>query len=237
MTAASDRITLPIPDIYAQAHAAALAGFVRPGSHLDGPTRRAIVEESRAARDCAHCAARAEALSAAVVDGAHSTVSDLSPHLVELVHRLTTDPGRLTHAWFEGTIAGGVTEPQYVEIAGLIGTSTIADTWTTALVGAPPVLPAAEQRTPSGETNPHLADIGAYVGVMDLEHPLPRFKGARQSANITRALALVPSAVDEFWDLFMPHYRPMATEDGDEMQRPQIELVASRTSALNECFY
>jgi hypothetical protein len=73
--------------------------------------------------------------------------------------------------------------------------------------------------------------------VRDVDQPLSRFEGRRVSANIARTLAMIPSAVDEFGGIFMPHYSPMATEEGDEFGRSQIEFVASRTSALHECFY
>lgn len=236
MTAPAEPTTLPIPEEFTQLHEAALAGFAAAGSWFDGTTRRAIVEESRAARDCAFCAERAAALSLASLTGAHTTVSELPSGLVEVVHRLTTDSGRLTRAWFDDVLTSGVTREQYVEASGLIGTSTIADTFATAIDGAPRELAAAEGGAPSGERNQQLADVGAYVGVMDYDHPHPRFAD-RPAPNICRALALVPSAVDEFWELFSPHYRPMSAKAEHEFGRSQIEFVASRTSALNECFY
>ncbi|MBT5773460.1 MAG: hypothetical protein HOH95_03690 [Dehalococcoidia bacterium] len=236
MTAPADVSSLPIPESFEVVHEQARGRFVSAGSFLDGATRRAIVEEARAARECGLCARRSEALSAASVDGEHSTVTELKPGLVELAHGVVTDSGRLTQAWFGGVIASGVTREQYVEAAGLLGSSTIADTFAVALTGEPAVLDASVDGEPSGVSNAALVDVGAYVGLMDHEHPHPKFAG-RPAPNICRALAMVPSAVDEFWDLFMPHYQPMAEADGHEVGRSQIEFVAARTSALNECFY
>ena len=236
MTARTDVSGVPIPETLERVHEQARGRFVRAGSFLDGATRRAMVLEARAARECGLCARRAEALFAASVEGEHETVTELAPGLVELAHRVVTDSGRLSRAWFEGVIAAGVTPEQYVEAAGLIGSSTIADTFAVALTGEPAVLGASEGGEPSGVSNEALVDVGAYVGLMDYEHPLPRWEG-RPAPNICRALAMVPSAVDEFWDLFVPHYQPMAEADGHEVRRSQIEFVASRTSALNECFY
>ena len=133
-------------------------------------------------------------------------------------------------------IASGVSREQYVEAAGLVGTSTIADTLATALTGAPRELGAPEDGAPTGEANQQLVDLGAYVEMMDLEHPHPRFAD-RAAPNICRALALVRSAMDEFWGLFSPHYRPAETDPEDVYGRSQIEFVASRTSAINGCFY
>jgi hypothetical protein len=236
MTAPPEPTTLSVPETLTSIHEAALAGFVRPGSHFDGATRRAIVEESRAARDCTYCEERAAALSPASASGEHTSVTDIPANLVEAVHRLTTDSGRLTRAWFESVLESGVGAEQYVEASGLIGTSTIADTFATAIEGAPRKLAAPDGGTPSGESNDQLADVGAYVGVMDYDYPHPRFEG-RPAPNICRALAMVPSAMDEFWELFTPHYSPMSAKAEHEFGRSQIEFVASRTSALNECFY
>ncbi len=237
MTAPADVSSLPIPESFEQVHEQARGRFVSAGNFLDGATRRAVVLEARAARNCGLCAQRSEALSATSVDGEHETVTELAPGLVELAHRVVTDSGRLTQAWFDGVIASGVTREQYVEAAGLIGSSTIADTFAMALTGEPAVLGAWENGEPSGVSNTALVDVGAYVGLMDHEHPHPKFAG-RPVPNICRALAMVPSAINEFWDLFMPHYQPMETaEEGHEVGRSQIEFVAARTSALNECYY
>lgn len=106
----------------------------------------------------------------------------------------------------------------------------------TALADGPPALAPAEAGEPTRESNPHVVDGGGHVPIMDFAHPLPGWEG-RWAANIGRALALVPASVDEFWRVFRPHYMPMATDESSEVQRPQIEFVASRTSAINECFY
>jgi hypothetical protein len=236
MTAPAEIGSLPVPERFEQVHEQARGRFVSAGSFLDGATRRAIVEEARAARECGLCARRTEALSVAAVGGEHETVTELPSGLVELAHRVVTDSGRLSQAWFESVLASGVTREEYVEAAGLLGSSTIADTFAVALTGEPAVLGASEAGEPSGVSNTALVEVGAYVGLMDHEHPHPKFAG-RPAPNICRALALVPSAIDEFWDLFMPHYQPMAEADGHEVGRSQIEFVAARTSALNECFY
>lgn len=234
MTTSTDPTAIDIPERYTVVHDRAHAQFVAPGTSLDGAARRAVVEESRAARSCALCAERREALSYAGVEGEHTTVTDLDAASVELVHRGTTDPGRLTRAWTNEVLAAGLSEAAYVEIAGLIGTSTIADTFATALGDGPRELAPPEAGAPSGEVNAHPGDIGARVAVMDAERPLPGWEG-RYVPHIGRALGLVPASMREFWGLFSPHYRPLETEG--EMQRPQVEFVASKTSAINECFY
>jgi len=243
MTAPAEIGSLPIPESFEQVHEQARGRFVSPASFLDGETRRSLVLEARVARSCDLCARRLDALSAASVDGEHDTVTDLAGDsaelpqgLVELAHKVVTDSGRLSQAWFESVLASGVTREEYVEAAGLIGSSTIANTFAVALTGEPAVLGPSQDGAPSGVSNEELVDVGAYVGLMDHEHPHPKFAG-RAAPNICRALAMVPSAVDEFWDLFMPHYQPMAEADGHEVGRSQIEFVAARTSALNECFY
>lgn len=92
----TDTAPLTIPDAVANAHEQALARFSRPGASFGGGTRRAIVEEARAARGCDSCARRSEALSDADVEGAHERATDLLAGVVEFVHRLVTDPGWLT---------------------------------------------------------------------------------------------------------------------------------------------
>ncbi len=243
MTGLSDDADLTVPPAVAAAHAAALRRFAAPGAFLDGATRRALVEATRAARACRLCASRRAALSPAAVAGTHERAGHdgaLGAPLVELAHRLTTDPGRVTTAWFDALIAAGLSREEYVEATGLVGAATVVDTHAVALGGVVPSLPGPEPGEPSGEANPVVVDAGARVPIMDADRPLPpwdRRPGPGKVANIARALALVPFAQHEFWDVFTPHYRPLQLEPGDAMGRPQIEFVASRTSALNACFY
>ena len=60
--------------------------------------------------------------------------------------------------------------------------------------------------------------------------------------NIARALSSVPREALKFWDLMHRMYlvTPMAYELGDakrDINRAQIELVASRASSVLGCFY
>ena len=68
------------------------------------------------------------------------------------------------------------------------------------------------------------------------------FPGGR-TGNVVRAMSLVPEAVRLLKTLSAAHYVAMdlvgqpGTNGDRAISRPQIELVAGRVSALNECFY
>ena len=59
--------------------------------------------------------------------------------------------------------------------------------------------------------------------------------GLPGAPNIARSMGSVPSAVALFFTAFRGHYAlrdiPLA------VSQPQAEFVASRVSALNQCFY
>ena len=68
------------------------------------------------------------------------------------------------------------------------------------------------------------------------------FPGGR-TANVVRAMSLVPDAVRMLQRLSSAHYLPLelvpspGNSGGRALDRLQIELIAGRVSALNECFY
>ena len=60
--------------------------------------------------------------------------------------------------------------------------------------------------------------------------------------NVIRALSLVPEAVRDLTTLLNVHYLSLGRmggglDTGRALDRAQIELIAGRVSALNECFY
>jgi hypothetical protein len=65
--------------------------------------------------------------------------------------------------------------------------------------------------------------------------------GAGRTPNVMRAMSLVPEEVRGLLDLGEAHYlsteRMMDLRAGRALDRAQMELVAGRVSALNECFY
>ena len=63
-------------------------------------------------------------------------------------------------------------------------------------------------------------------------------------AEVERALSLVPAEVEVLSGIADTHYmafryvtNPRHAEPGRALDRTQTELVASRVSAINECFY
>ena len=67
------------------------------------------------------------------------------------------------------------------------------------------------------------------------------FPVTRQVPNVLRALTLAPDEVRGWRDISHAQYvtesEMMSMGSSRALTREQIELVAGRTSALNECFY
>src|SRR5438105_3743900 len=130
------------PDIV-DAHNVAWTRISRPGAWLDGETRVAIAAETRHAATCGLCARRKLALSPHAIDGRHDGLGVLPERMVEQIHRIVTDPGRLTRRWFESVSALGTSDVEYVETVGVLVTVVSIDTFCRAIGVPPHALPAS----------------------------------------------------------------------------------------------
>ena len=200
------------------------------GTWLSGADRVAAIAEARQALRCELCRARLEALSPMMVAGKHDSISNMPELAVDLIHRLTTDPGRLSKDWASQVIES-ITEEAYVELATVICVQYVIDSYSRCL-GAPlRELPVAGEGEPSRIRPQGVGDVGAWVS-QSLDKSL---------ANVSRAASLVPDTENLWRELVQIHYS-RGPEFADliwdrALTRPQVELLASTVSALNECFY
>ena len=198
---------LPVGDEVAVAHTATLHAISEPGAWWSGADRLAIAGETRAAQ------------------GVRDSEDVLPPITVEAIHRIRNESGRITRRWFDHLIDMGLQPEGYVEVASVVASMVIVDTFAQG-VGLPlPPLPDAVPGAPSFERSDDVVDAGAYL-------PLAR----EGRAHILRSLGLVPSASELFFRTFNPSYY-MHPNQEFALTRAQVELVASRVSAVNECFY
>jgi len=236
----------PIRDDLSAAHARAWARIARPGTWWDGAARVAIAAETRNATLCRLCRRRKEALSPLSIEGAHDGLGQLCEIVVEVVHRLRTDPGRLGEPWYREVIARGLTAAQYVEIVSVVAHVVAIDTMARGLGLEALRLPDPKPGSPS-HYRPEVAKLsGAWVPWVEPadagEVEAGIYPSDRPPANIMKAMSLVPTEVRSFFDLVAHQYLP-----GDVMREfsreyraishAQIELLAARVSALNRCLY
>lgn len=247
MTAVSyARAPIPVRDDLAAAHRRAWERLARPGNWWTSFERGAMAAEIRNAWGCPLCRERKAALSPYTIVGEDVRVSTLSEPVVDVIHRVVTDPGRLTKTWFEQTLARGLSEAAYVEIIAVIVTVVSIDSFCRGVGVAPHPLPLPGDGEPSRYRPAAARDEGAWVATV----PSGRSGGADAdiyagqpgpAANVIRALSLVPDAVRQLQDLSAAHYLPpkeiMDLTRGRSINRAQIELVAGRVSAQRQCFY
>jgi hypothetical protein len=237
---------IDIRDDLAAAHARAWARIARPGSWWDGAARVAIAAETRHASSCALCRRRKEALSPLSVAGTHDSLGQLPDLVVEVAHRVRTDPGRLSERWYHSVLAAGLTEEQYVETVSVVAHVVAIDTMARGLGLEAPPLPRPESGSPSRRRPASAKPGGAWVPWIEPADAGEEESGIypidRPPANIMKAMSLVPDEVRSFFDLVTHQYLPgPAMRDFAREYRAishaQIELLAARVSALNRCLY
>lgn len=205
---------LPVGDEAAVAHNAALDAIAEPGAWWSGSDRLAIAEKARVVPDRAWRAA-----------GSPDAAQGPYAKTVEAIHGIRHDSGGITRRWFDGIVNDeGLQPEEYVELASVVASVVIVDTFAQGVGLPPPALPEAVPGAPSFERSDDVVEAGAYL-------PLAR----EGRAHILRSLGLVPSASQLFFHTFNPSY--MRSNREFALTRAQVELVASRVSAVNECFY
>lgn len=203
------------------------------GTWWTGAQRVAILAESRASESCEFCSARAEAVSPYAVEGAHATserADELPLDAIDAIHRISSDPGRLTREWVEG-VCGSIGEEPYVELAAIVATRYAVDGFAVGLGVEPRPLPDAGEGEPTRIRPEGVGDVGAFVS-QSLDKRL---------ANVSRAASLVPDTMD-IWTSTVTQQYSRGMEFAElvwdrPLGRPQVEVVAATVSRLNECFY
>ncbi len=232
----------PIRADLAEAHRRAWAHIAAPGTWLTGAERVAVAEETRRARGCASCRDRKAALSPDSLEGEHDRGGVLPPLLADAVHRLTTDAARLTARWYRSLLAQGLAPETYVEAIGVAVLAISVDRFHHAMGLALEPLPPPQPGEPTRVRPEGLVEGEAWVPMQE-----SRRLGAEVGLPpgvvpfVLRALSLVPAEVRAWTDLGDAQYLSMEQMRSfgavRAIDRSQIELVAGRVSALNECFY
>lgn len=237
----------PIRSDFAQAHNRYWKRLASPGAWFTGTERIAIAKEVRQASSCSLCSQRKNALSPNQIAGAHDTASTLADTIVEVVHRVVTDSGRLTKSWFDGVIQQGLTVEQYVEIIGTIVNVFSIDEFCRGMEIPLNELPEALPGEPSHYRPGNIVEDGdgAWVpmcpNTVDSGPESDLWQG--RTGYVLRALSLVPDEVRTMLDLLETHYIsgsqiwnvkhcPRGT-----LSRIQMEVLATRVSSFNDCFY
>lgn len=227
-----------------ESHERAWAAVAAPGTWLTGERRVAVATEIRRARTCAQCARLKAALSPNI-QGEHDTLGKLGAAEVELIHRVASDPGRLTEAWSQSVLARGLAEGEYVEIVGIIAMVMMIDTFHRALGLPERALPASQPGEPTRYQPPGARKKAAWLPLVEPEDAVPadgELYPHPRVGYIYRALSLVPQSVRDYWALAYQHYLPSELvykfdQSIRAISRPQTEVLAARVSALHQCAY
>ena len=206
----------PVRSNIVEAQGSAWDRLAAPGARWSGSQRVAIAAEARQAQPVA---GQAEAVHGA-----------LPAHAIEAVRRIALDAHRIDRDWAERMVSA-LGDAAYVELVALTVQVTAIDAFAQALGVAEEPLPEPRPGEPGGMRPEGLGDIGAFVPCL-LAAPGP---------NVGRALSLAPRDNQTFFELVgsmyaMSDFMELVWKDRP-LSRPQVELVAARVSAINECFY
>jgi hypothetical protein len=215
--------------------------FGQPGTWWSAEERVAIASEVREAANCQLCVERKAAISPRAIQGEHLKTQILSANVVDVIHRIVTDNGRLTKEWYKGVISSDLSETQFVEIVGIIATVITADTFSRAVGSSilpfpEPVFGEPSRIKPAG-TAVHSAWVPTIVPEMAEDEEIIAFYNKMKEktgylSHIMRAMTLVPKEHLGFISLMFQMYILELSID-----RPQVELIATTVSWYNDCFY
>jgi len=154
--------------------------------------------------------------------------SPLAEPVGRVVRMVAADSPRIDAEWV-ATLPAEVDVPAYVEIIGIVARCSAVDFFHRALGLDLPELPEPHGGEPSRRPPPD--DVVVGKSFVPMVAPV----------SIPQTVSLVPPETEAWQDLSDATYmtfRDMERPDFSRaLHRTQIELVAARTSQVNECFY
>lgn len=232
--------TYPVRGDLEVIHSAQISSLGAPGTWGSGAQRLAIVQEARAAR----CAAGIqEATSPPSVEEA-----ELPDAARQVARDLAVKPQVFNRARYRQAIDNGLTDASYTEIVGLVSRICNFDVLARGLGIDMVPLPPAQPGSPTRLRPKEAVQEGAWVptipnGAAGGEIGKELYGEGHPQPYIIRSLSLVPQEQRAHFELEEVQYLPLSRffefdyQHHESLSRPQVEVVAGRVSALNQCFY
>lgn len=229
----------PVPDDLTAVHGTQLRKFGQPGTWGTGAQRLAVVAAARQA------GIDAGVLEAPAEGGATSEV-ELPKVVRDVIRQVAVAPKDVDQAFYEDAVGSGLGDAEYTEIVALVSFICGMDVFARG-IGVPlRPLAEAEPGEPTRERPAEAVQEEAWVPTI----PNPPDGGAlaeelfgKFKPYIMRAVSLVPDECRDHMALEGVQYMPLAKvpvfdhQHHEGLTRPQVEIVAGRVSALNDCFY
>lgn len=224
----------------AAVHSTTMESFSVPGTWFDAKERREIVALSR----------RARAERGYEIQGYTDEVQDvdLPAGALKLIKMVSCEAEKIDKNFYLELVSNGLHAEQYVEIVGLVARAVSVDTFCRSLGLSIRLLADARDGVPSKQL-PDTATIDhAWVPIIPAGPkggaPAQALYGETEFvANIFSALSLVPDEASSVMQLGQTQYVEARDFQNfkffrdENFSRAQLELVAARISALNNCFY
>ncbi len=236
-----ERSQYRVPAALGAIHKKQLAALGKPGTWYTGKERLVIAAEARAAC-CAAGFQDADGGAAALRDGA-----ELTAVARRVSRQLAASPQAFEYPVYQQALADGLTDAEYVEIVGLVSRITNFDMFARGIGADVAPLPAAEQGEPGRERPANAIEEGAWVASIpngkrggDIGEQL---YGGHFLPMLFRAMSLVPAELRDHIELETAQYMPLDRffdfdyQHHEGLTRAQVEIIAGRVSAINECFY
>ena len=182
-----------------------------PGTWLTGQQRIEIAIQARAA----HVAASADTPS-------------LTAPMTEAARVLSSDAASARGPWVQSLYDGGLEPLEYVEILGIVARLNAIDTFLFGVGHAERSLP----QPIAGEPSLKLVDGADFNGGWA---PTVGPAGAPSSLTAVDAERIAMFEIHGAFYLSLEQMMDMGIVR--DLQRDQLELIAARTSMINDCFY
>jgi len=202
----------PVPQRIVDGVDRARRQIAAPGTWLTGAERVAVAQLARATQQGSGSADRS-GLSAVGGDG---TVA------------VAVNAHGITAQTVDGYEAAGLTPETYVEIVGVVARTIAIDTTTRGLGLDPVPLPAPEEGEPTRQRQDRAKRRSAFV---------PTVGAARATSALSSVLAEDVAQENLHGALYLSYPEMGNISIIKGLPRWQLELIAARTSKINECFY
>lgn len=190
----------------------ALHALTSPGSFFTGAERAAMCMHARVAR------------------GLASTAPEVQPIIASSVARVATEAMNSRQEHVAAWEAEGLDVVAFVEMTAVVSIMCSIDSYRVGLGVPLDPLPEPTPGEPVPAINDDAVTSNAWVPTVGVALAPTSLSALPNDRAIKGAIAKEWYLTDEFVHKY-------DVEPGRELTRPQMELVASRTSYLNECYF